>query len=92
MDRIDNDGDYERGNLRWVTQSIQIINRRILSPSKSGYTGVYENKSYWYSRITYNGNISHFLNFKTPEDAAVARDKYIIKHNFPHRLSGLKLG
>lgn len=30
IDRIDNDGHYEAGNIRWVTQTKQIHNRRRL--------------------------------------------------------------
>ena len=31
LDRINNDGNYERGNLRWVERTVQNANRRLIS-------------------------------------------------------------
>lgn len=36
VDRIDNNGHYERGNLKWSTASEQVRNRRIKKPSPYG--------------------------------------------------------
>lgn len=39
VDRIDNDGNYERGNLKWSGTVEQIINTRIRINNKTGYKG-----------------------------------------------------
>ena len=40
MDRIDNDGDYVRGNLRWATQKTQNNNQRERIEARKYPTGV----------------------------------------------------
>ena len=81
LDRINNDGNYEPGNMRWTTAHVQLCNQRKPKKNKSGYIGVYKrykNKDKWVSLIQIdNRNVSLGI-YDSPEEAVIVRDAYII--------------
>jgi len=78
LDRTDNDGSYEPGNLRWVTSHIQNTNKRMDRKNTSGYTGVTFYKRRWVSQLGLMGKNIYLGRFKTMEQAVTARNNYII--------------
>ena len=93
VDRIDNDKGYKKGNLRWVSRSINNTNQRQKQRKYgSKYVGVNWSitNNAWFSRISYEGKHIFLGYFTTQEEALNARNSYIKASNLPHKIQQLK--
>lgn len=89
VDRIENDGHYERGNLKLSTRSEQNYNKRTRSDSISGYKGVspaVNSKDRWRAYIYVNQRQVDLGIYGSIEAAIDSRNEYIRKHNLPHKI------
>lgn len=72
LDRINNDGNYEPNNVRWVTNQQNQMNKRSNRNSSSKYKGVCWSDGKWASVIRKDGKNRFLGRFLVEEDAALA--------------------
>lgn len=73
LDRINNKGNYEPGNVRWANGTWQNLNKRANQDSTSAIRGVsFDNWSHkWKAQLTYRG--VRLLNKRYPTEEEAAR-------------------
>lgn len=77
IDRIDNNGNYEPGNVRWVERYIQNTNKRISPNSKTGYVGINKVGDKFKAKLTVRGETKVIGSFETIQEAIKERNRYI---------------
>jgi hypothetical protein len=82
LDRKDPRGNYEPGNCRWASLTIQNVNKRFNRKSSTGYKGVTFSKSCgkFHAVIRLNGKTVSLGYFNEPKNAAIAYDKACERH------------
>jgi len=82
VERMDNNGNYEPGNVKWGTYSEQGHNQRLRNTNTSGYKGVSYRKDIqkWAAAIAYEGKQYHLGLYDTAKEAALAYNEAAMRY------------
>ena len=88
IDRIDNNLGYQKGNLRWVTQGVQVANQSTSGKGNNMLIGVNWNKckNRWIARVWLDGKSLFTKDCLSEDEALQARNKFIIENDLPHTI------
>lgn len=75
LDRINNDGNYEKSNCRWVSPLENVNNQREKTNNKTGYSNVYAKRNKYETGFEFNKKYYHVGTFDTAEQAYKAYKK-----------------
>lgn len=75
LDRDNNEGHYEPGNVRWVVPVVSIRNQRVRKDNKSGTKGVFFYKGKWDVSIKVGDKKLHVGRYARKADAVKARQE-----------------
>ena len=85
LDRKHNDLGYSPHNCRWSDNNVQASNRRVRPVPSTGYMGVHKTEyGKFYATITIHKKQYNLGRYDTAEEAAFARNQYIVDNNLPH--------
>jgi len=73
IERIDNNGNYEPGNVIWATDLVQTRNRRVFKTSRSQVCGVRRYRNKWMARISLEGKEVYLGLHSSLEEAMAVR-------------------
>jgi hypothetical protein len=80
LDRVNNNGNYEPGNLRWSSIHVQNANSRVQKNNKTGFSGVCLNRGLYHSYIYLNRKQIRLGTYETATEAAKARNNFILSN------------
>ena len=88
LDRIDTNAGYQKGNLRWVSPSVQVANQRYSGKGFNRYTGVNYSITHdrWIARVTFEGKTLLSKVCYSEEEALKARNQFILDNSLPHTI------